>query len=212
MENKRPSGVLVVTIVLTMIFSSHGMAATVDFSGVSAGIYDTLTIADFTFVGIEIVDLGSGDMALQTGSNPFGDLSSYVRRNDYQVFNIESLQGSGLIAGSPATVQFSLGYYLPGGEIPGDGLDNNLDGVYDNPSAQDNYTTDASGIMMSYLAGNQDDFTYLSFGPTDTSANPLLTLDNLVFTTNATVPVPAAVWLLVTGLIGIIGIRRKIGK
>jgi len=51
-----------------------------------------------------------------------------------------------------------------------------------------------------------DSFADVTF---DASGGPLVGFDSLSFTEETVVPIPAAVWLLGTGLVGLMGARKK---
>lgn len=75
------------------------------------------------------------------------------------------------------------------------------------------YTLVLTANTHSFLGAIDYDRTFSTFSITDNGANPDIGFDSVAYgTTSSPVPIPAAAWLLGSGLLGLFGIRRKFSK
>lgn len=114
---------------------------------------------------------------------------------------MESLDASN----NPAATNFSVQFFYDG-EIPANGIDDDFDGQYEEPNGHTNYSTDSiSGLQMFSANSSYSDYQYLAFYKN--SDYPQLYVDNIEL---PTVPIPGALWLLVSGLLGLAVSRKRL--
>ena len=176
-----------------------------DLSGVSCAIAEnqmTVTITDATD--------GSGDKALFTFSNSGSDLESYISDiyfMDGTLFGISSIDNSDAgVSYSEGADPANLPGYSPTASFSADNDPGAIWGIQAGESL---------GITFDLLAGVTFADTLAALGTGDLiigiHAKGLGegTGDEFSESLTTVVPVPAAVWLFATGLIGLVGVSRK---
>lgn len=206
MKKSRLLGALSVVLV-SIVISPAAVAATVtiDFEGTGAPAFfantSPLTNLYAPLVFFNGVDGVGGSILNQTAS--FGvDAHSGT---DFLAFNSEIGTGTTeLLSFSSSITVNSFEIYAAGGQNPATFLLEAFD-AGNNLLANDTITTTDWGLLSVAAPG----ISNIELTQTGTGTNNTWVYDDIAFNTVNTVPLPAAVWLFGTGLLGLIGMARR---
>lgn len=189
---------------------------------VAAGIPAADVIsATMNFALVNKIGMSGNPLQLGNTANPV-EIGAYTVAPDFSAFmgtrgwvDTGNLNQYGQpIYDSQYTVSTSITSTVNVGDFSGDPVDGDGDGIWDSQAVAIDITdivrgwlngTANHGLEMFYANYNQDDVLYLSTMETDTAAYGNVT----PYLEVTVVPVPAAVWLFGSGLLGLVAIARR---
>jgi len=212
--NEGPSGMADLS---TWAYYKYNIASLVA-AGVSAA--DVIS-ATMNFALVNKIGMSGNPLQLGNTANPV-EIGAYTVAPDFSAFmgtrgwvDTGNLNQYGQpIYDSQYTVSTSITSTVNVGDFSGDPVDGDGDGIWDTQAVAIDITdivrgwlngTANHGLEMFYANYNQDDVLYLSTMETDTAAYGNVT----PYLEVTVVPVPAAVWLFGSGLLGLVAIARR---